>query len=163
MMIGILTANDLLVLLYETLVIYCLAGFAFYDLLNRRVPDRALVFFCPVALAAPFVAVFFKGQSVLTACGNSLAGAAASFLILLAAALATHNGTGIGGGDIKLGAILGFIYGPDKMIIILLTASALAFITALVAKRKAPSGNLALPFVPFLAIGNLAAIAASIF
>lgn len=163
MMIGILTANDLLVLLYETLVIYCLAGFAFYDLLSRKVPDRALILFCPVALAAPFVAAFLKGQSVLTACGNSLTGAAASFFILLAAALVTHNGTGIGGGDIKLGAILGFIYGPEKMVIILLTASALAAITALVVRRKKPRGNLALPFVPFLAIGNLAAIAASIF
>ena len=162
-MIGILTANDLLVLLYETLVIYCLAGFAFYDVLNRRIPDWALILFCPVALAAPYVAVFFEGQSILTACGNSLTGAAASFLILLAAALVTHNGPGIGGGDIKLGAILGFIYGADKMIIILLTASALASITALVVRRKEQPGNLALPFVPFLAIGNLAAIAASIF
>ena len=30
-----------------------IVGFAFYDIFHRRVPDRALVFFIPLAAAAP--------------------------------------------------------------------------------------------------------------
>lgn len=163
MMTGILTGSDLTVLLYETLVIYWIAGFTIYDLLYRRVSNRALAFFCPLSLSAPLISAFFKGQSFLFSCGYSLAGAAVGFLILLSAALFTPSGTGVGGGDIKLAALMGFVYGPYKMITILFVASGLASIAALIAERKRRNGNLALPFVPFLAIGNLFAVAASIF
>ena len=32
-----------------------IVGFAFYDIFHRRVPDRALVFFIPLAAAAPLL------------------------------------------------------------------------------------------------------------
>lgn len=32
-----------------------IVGFAFYDIFHRRVPDRALVFFIPLAAAAPLI------------------------------------------------------------------------------------------------------------
>ena len=191
---GIPTVNSHTIIIhaYRLLVFACTAGFAVYDLRTRRVPDRALLFFCPVALAAPFLnaldacmpanafvtwdeqtamsmaltaALAEKGLSrflaaLLPALLSSLAGAAAGFLILLAAALFSKYGTGVGGGDIKLAAAMGFAYGPSRMITILLAASGLASIVSLIMavrqkksdEQKSPS----LPFVPFLAIGSLA-------
>lgn len=180
---------------YSLLAFACTAGFAAYDLRTRRVPDRALLLFCPVVLAAPFVNALtacltagpFMAQGgaacpgtalaaypaeacglsmFLTALLSSLTGAAMGFLILLAAALASRNGNGIGGGDIKLAAAMGFIYGPARMIAVLLIASGLAAIVSLmiaVRQKKAKSRQpLSLPFVPFLSIGSLAVTLAAI-
>ena len=40
---------------HSLLAFACIAGFAAYDLRTRRVPDRALLLFSPIALAAPFL------------------------------------------------------------------------------------------------------------
>lgn len=168
---------------YGLLVLACTAGFAAYDLRTRRVPDRGLLVFCPAALAAPFLQWLAAqgGQASLVSANlqneqlfpipaataplsafllASLAGAATGFLILLAAALASRDGMGIGGGDIKLATVLGFIYGPSRMATILLTASGLAAIAALImhykSRRAGTTQVLSLPFVPFLAAGSLA-------
>ncbi|MBC5705902.1 MULTISPECIES: prepilin peptidase [Hungatella] len=157
-----LTGNSLPVLFYETLVFCAITGFAVYDLFHKRVPDRALVLFCPAALAAPFVlnAGSLNWQMVSVAWLASLAGAAAGFGILLTAALVSKDGTGVGGGDIKLAGIMGFIYGMNRMAAILLTAAALAAIAVLLTRRNHRNENLAIPFVPFLAMGNLVIAAA---
>lgn len=186
---------------YNLLVFACTAGFAAYDLRTRRVPDKALLLFCPVVLAAPFVNALTacltaepfmaKGGAAcpgialaaypteasglslsmfLTALPpallSSLTGAATGFLILLAAALVSRNGTGIGGGDIKLAAAMGFVYGPARMTAVLLIASGLASIASLMmAIRQKKLKNrqaLSLPFVPFLSIGSLAVTLAAI-
>lgn len=162
MMTGILTGNNIPVLLYETLVFCAITGFAIYDLFHKRVPDRALVLFCPAALAAPFLlnAGFFNWQMVSEAWLASLAGAAAGFGVLLTAALVSKDGTGVGGGDIKLAGIMGFIYGVNRMTAILLTAAALAAIAVFLTRRNQLNENLAIPFVPFLAMGNLVVAAA---
>ena len=162
MMTGILTGNSLPVLFYETLVFGAVTGFAIYDLIYRRVPDRALGLFCPVALASPFLPSIgsFSWQMVSETWLASLAGAAAGFGILLTAALVSKDGTGVGGGDIKLAGIMGFIYGLNRMTAILLTAAALAAIAVFFTRRNNPYENLAIPFVPFLAMGNLVIAAA---
>ena len=81
-------------------------------------------------------------------------GAAAGFLVLLAAAMISKEGAGIGGGDIKLAGVMGLIYGPSRMLAVLLIASGLAACVSLAAGRK--KGMLSLPFVPFLMAGSLA-------
>lgn len=180
---------------YRLLVFACIAGFAAYDLRTRRVPDRALLLFCPIVLAAPFLDALAAslGADTFTAQGRtgiymgtalataptgatgaslsrflralppaflySLAGAAMGFLILFAAAMASPGGCGVGGGDIKLAAAMGFVHGPSRMISILLAASGLAVAAALIASHRNKRANtkkmLSLPFVPFLAAGSL--------
>lgn len=155
-MTGIQTVNNRLYLLYGILICLCICGFALYDLKKRRVPDRALVFFCSVALLAPFLRAmaFPIWQLFLPSAIVSLGGAAAGLGILLAAALFSEGGAGIGGGDIKLAGIMGFIYGPSQMIGILFIASVLAVLAAFIIKSRR-GGVLSLPFVPFLAAGSL--------
>ncbi len=187
---------------YSLLMFACIGGFATYDLRTRRVPDRALLLFSPIALAAPFLdalvsslaADTFTVQGRLGACMGmslavappeaagtplsqfllmlppallrSLAGTATGFLILFAAAMASPGGCGVGGGDIKLAAVMGFAYGPSHMTAILLAASGLAAIAALIMNHRNRHTNtqkmLSLPFVPFLAAGSFLVTIAAI-
>ena len=123
-MTGIPTVSDPVCLLYELTALCCIAGFAAYDLKKKRVPDRALVFFCPLFLAAPLFRCgsLFSVQAFLPVLGLSITGMASGFFVLLAAALISHDGTGIGGGDIKLAALMGYSYGSYRFLAILLIA-----------------------------------------
>ncbi|MCA5577254.1 prepilin peptidase [Enterocloster clostridioformis] len=161
---GTRTVNSRILSLYEPLVFACIAGFAAYDLKKKRVSDRALFFFCPLAFLAPFVHIgFFWNQPLLLiSLFCSLGGAAAGFLILLAAAMLSLDGAGIGGGDIKLAAVMGFIYGPSRMLAVLLIASGLATGLSLAVGRKHQEEKLSLPFVPFLMAGSLTVTLAAI-
>lgn len=156
--------SDLTDLIYETLVLCWLIGFAAYDIRTRRVPDRALVFFCPTALAALPVHMQGAGASFQSALGFSLAGCAVGFLILLTAALLSKGGAGVGGGDIKLAAATGFIYGPYRMLGILMIATLLSACAALIilCRRRGRARPLSLPFVPFMAAGCLFTLIVSI-
>ena len=77
-------------------------------------------------------------------------------LLLLIAAMVSNNG--IGGGDIKLAALLGILYGPYGVLFILTAASlsALAFqaLERFFYYRKLTS----LPFAPFLFLGSIMAV-----
>ena len=163
-MTGIPTVSDLICLTYETLALCCLTGFAAYDIRTRRVPNRALVFFCPTVLASLPVHMQGTGASFQSALGFSLAGCAGGFLILLTAALLSKGGTGVGGGDIKLAAATGFIYGPYRMLGILMIAALLSACAALIilCRRRGRTRPLSLPFVPFIAAGCLFTLIVSI-
>lgn len=145
---------------YEVFIFCCIIGFAAHDFRCQRVPDRALAFFCPAALIAPLfhAALPLSWETLIPAIGFSLAGAATGFFILLTAALLSESGTGIGGGDIKLAALIGCVYGTCRVLAILLIASALALIPAIAGGKKHPNIAIALPFVPFLAIGTLVVV-----
>ena len=162
-MTGIRTVSDIISLSYETLVLCCILGFAAYDIHTRRVPDRALVFFCPVAFASLPVHIWAAGEgtSFLSVLGLSLAGCAAGFLILLTAALISKGGAGVGGGDIKLAAVTGFIYGPYRMLETLMIAALLAAAAALIIFCRRRKKKLSIPFVPFIAAGSLITLIAS--
>lgn len=151
MMTGIPTVNDMISNGYFWLAWCWIAGFAVYDVKTRRVPDRALFVFCVYAFWAPFLTYpgIFGGTEAAWAFGSSIMGAAAGFLLLLFAALISKERTGIGGGDIKLAAILGYLYGPYRLAGILLTASLLASLAAFLFRKQK-----SIPFVPFLAAGS---------
>lgn len=156
-MTGIPTVNSHILFVYELLAFACIAGFAAYDLKTKRVSGRALLLFFPFALAAPIIRAGVLGTALLPLLLlYSFMGAAAGFVILLAAAMLSREGAGIGGGDIKLAAVMGFIYGPSRMLAILLTASGLTACVSLAVRHRRKDEMLSLPFVPFLMIGSLA-------
>ena len=94
MMIGTPTASSLWPA-YLLTVFSVVAGFAVYDILYRRVPDRALAFFMPFAALAPLLKVCLAGDGgqLWPTVAEALAGALLGFCIPLAAAMAT-GGTG---------------------------------------------------------------------
>ena len=148
MMIGTPTASSLWPA-YLLTVFSVVAGFAVYDILYRRVPDRALALFMPFAALAPLLKVCLAGDGgqLWPAVAEALAGALLGFCIPLAAAMAT-------GGDIKFCGILGLIYGLSGMALVFFVAAVFAMPMVLLFRRLSrPRQPIAIPFLPFLACG----------
>ena len=156
MTIGTRTVSSLIATGYELLLLAVMAGFAVYDFCHKRVPNKALAFSLPIFFAAPFLHTMAQGlPGLLPALLNALFGGGVGFGILLLAALLSKGGAGVGGGDIKLAAAMGFAYGPHGILFILLLASALCLPVAGYFSRAKKGGPAALPFVPFMAAGCL--------
>ena len=153
--IGIQNVNSLWIC-YHSLSLLCLAAFAEYDIRHRKIKNAALIpffFWCllsiPVNLSmVPIIPAFCFLEAVM---GFLFGG-----LLLLIAAMVSNNG--IGGGDIKLAALLGILYGPYGVLFILTAASlsALAFqaLERFFYYRKWNT----LPFAPFLFLGSIIAV-----
>ena len=143
-MIGILSVSKLLIT-HHALTLLFLAGFALYDKRHHRIRNAALLAFLPwCLLSLPAAAYACPGAAFPEAVLHSVLGSLSGFLLLLSVSLATDGG--IGGGDIKLAALM--------------AALALSCFLALLhlgirraCKRKAP-GNI--PFAPYLFFGCLA-------
>lgn len=154
-MTGIPNVNDLLHL-YHALTMLPLAGFALYDHRHHRIRNAALLAFLPwCLLSLPVAAYACPGTAFPEAVLHSALGFLSGFLLLLSVSLATDGG--IGGGDIKLVALLGIPFGASG----LMAALALSCFFALLhlgfrkACRKETAGNI--PFAPCLFFGCLAA------
>ncbi|WP_300775424.1 prepilin peptidase [uncultured Acetatifactor sp.] len=140
---------------YYALTMLPLAGFAFYDYRHHRIRNAALLAFLPWCLLYLPVAAYARpGTTFPEALLHCTMGFLSGFLLLLSVSLATDGG--IGGGDIKLAALLGIPFGASG----LMAALALSCFFALLhlgirraCKRKAP-GNI--PFAPYLFFGCLA-------
>lgn len=138
--------------LYYIVLFLILTAFAIYDVKKRRVPNLALVYFLPVALLSVPINALWLGESLFYGSALALFGLLMGGGTLLAAAVATNGG--IGGGDVKLSALLGLIYGPYGITAVLAAASALALIFGTAKKlcRKDEKAR-RMAFVPFLLAG----------
>ncbi|WP_313529216.1 prepilin peptidase [Anaerotignum sp.] len=131
-------------------------GFALYDIRHKRVPNKALVLSLPFFLSAPVLPIYVQNPSQIpSVLLGALLGSAIGFGVLLAAALFSKPGAGVGGGDIKLAAAMGFAYGANEMLCILLTASLLCIPVVIICRKAKHGQALSLPFVPFMAVGCL--------
>ena len=111
-MIGILSVNKLLIT-YHALTLLFLAGFALYDKRHHRIRNAALLAFLPwCLLSLPLAAYACPWMAFPETMLRCAIGFLSGFLLLLSVSLATNGG--IGGGDIKLVALLGIPSGrPD--------------------------------------------------
>ncbi|MDQ1851711.1 prepilin peptidase [Bacillus stercoris] len=117
------------------------------DLHYMLIPNRILIFFLPFLVAARLI-------SPLDSWYAGLLGGAAGFLFLALISTITHGG--VGGGDIKLFAVIGFVLGV-KMLAAAFFFSVL--IGALYGSAAVLTGRLAkkqpLPFAPAIAAGSI--------
>jgi leader peptidase (prepilin peptidase) / N-methyltransferase len=119
------------------------------DINYMLIPDKILIWFAGIFLLERII-------WPLTPWWDSLLGACTGFLLLLIVALVSKGG--MGGGDIKLYALIGFVLGL-KLVLLSFFLSTLfgAVIGGLalllkIVKRKEP-----IPFGPFIAAGTLTA------
>ncbi|OCA92971.1 prepilin peptidase [Bacillus wudalianchiensis] len=135
---GLTPAFFMAVLLISMLVIITIS-----DLAYMIIPDKILLF---------FAALFIVGQLLwpLSPWWDSLLGAAVGFFLLLLIAIVSKGG--MGGGDIKLFAVIGFVIGTKAVLMTFFLSCALgAFIGVFllffgIVKRGKP-----MPFGPFIA------------
>jgi leader peptidase (prepilin peptidase)/N-methyltransferase len=120
------------------------------DLRSRLVPDRALLAGAAVALA--IVCLTDPG-----ALPERLAWSLGSGGFLLAAALLRPDGMGLG--DVKLAAVLGFYLGAAVVLALMVAFSTGAAAgLAIIAHRGWEARSQALPLAPFLAAGSVVAL-----
>ncbi len=100
---------------YHAITLVFLLGFAAYDHRHHRIRNAALLAFLPWCLLyIPAALQEMPACLVLLRC---FLGALCGFLLLLTVSLAT--GGGIGGGDIKLAALLGIPFGESGLMAVL--------------------------------------------
>ncbi|WP_444683963.1 prepilin peptidase [Alkalicoccus luteus] len=118
------------------------------DLRYMVIPDRILlVFSVPIALVRLTVAP-------LDPWWDAAAGSAGGFLLLFAAAVVSRGG--LGGGDVKLYAVVGLMIGFSGMLLSLAAASILGLCAGLVGVFMNKWGRKTeIPFGPFIAAGAL--------
>jgi leader peptidase (prepilin peptidase) / N-methyltransferase len=119
------------------------------DLAYMLIPDKILLF---------FVGLFLVERILLplTPWWDSLLGAAIGFTLLLIIAIVSKGG--MGGGDIKLYALIGFVVGTKILLLSFFLATLIGALVGMVGialkifERKKP-----IPFGPFIAVGTLLA------
>lgn len=138
---------------YRLLTLFFLLLFAIYDYRHHKVRNAALLaflFWCLLSL--PLTAIFTPWPSICSICLQSSAGFFTGFTLFLAVSMITDGG--IGGGDIKLAALLGIIMGASLLLLVMITASLTAIIhiglRTLLKKERITH----LPFVPYLFLGS---------
>ncbi|WP_442595256.1 prepilin peptidase [Neobacillus sp. D3-1R] len=119
------------------------------DLAYMLIPDKILLFFAGLFL-------FEKLLLPLTPWWDSLLAAAIGFILLLLISIVSRGG--MGGGDIKLYALIGFVVGTKLVLLSFFLATLIGAVVGIIGivvgllERKKP-----IPFGPFIAIGTLLA------
>lgn len=137
----------------ELAIIGYLLFLSIYDIRHHRVTNDSILLYIPIVTLKCTVIVCL---GTLFDYVPMLLGAAAGFGILLSAAMITHGG--IGGGDIKLAAVLGLATGLQGMLVLLCAASLGAVIYGLIYKRIKKTDKMKLAFVPFMLAGYVIAL-----
>lgn len=123
---------------------------AFIDIDHRIIPDRITLAGIPLFFLA---ALFIPSVGLVNAALGILAGG--GLLLLIAWGYSALTGKeGMGGGDIKLLAMIGAFVGWQGVLFTVFVSSAVGTAVGLVMMLRAKKGmKMALPFGPFLAVG----------
>ncbi len=147
-MTGLPNENSLF-LCYWTATLGILAVFAVYDWKYHKIRNRALLLFLPWCLLSIPLAFRSSNTPFPTLLLQSGLGFLSGGLVLFFAAWMTQGG--IGGGDIKLSALLGIPFPTEGVCRILLFSALTALLFFLC--RPAKDRPHSLPFAPFLLWG----------
>lgn len=117
------------------------------DIKYQKIPNSFLLFFTPIFIA---YRVFYP----LTPWWNSLLGAGAAFLLLFLLVIASRGGMGMG--DVKYLTLLGFLFGLEGFLLILLLSTVLGVIIGLIKiYLKGGDRKTKLAFAPFLGVAAM--------
>jgi len=140
----------------ETLIYFtftaCLLVVTFIDLDHRIIPDVITLPGIPICFAASFALPTITYKAALL---GVFVGGGSLFLVAWIYSLLTKK-EGMGGGDIKLLAMMGALVGWQGVIFIIFVSSLVGTIAGLAVMLQSNKGmKLAVPFGPFLAIGSI--------
>ncbi|MCD8098534.1 MAG: A24 family peptidase [Lachnospiraceae bacterium] len=126
-------------MIHEIILLAGLAAAAWMDGRSRRIPNGLLL-------------VLFFARVLLLICGFgslivSLAGMATLSGLLFSLYLFLHSG--IGAGDVKLFAVIGFYLGAETALMVLFLAMAGALVWGLIARRGEGKQEEGIPIAPF--------------
>lgn len=149
---------DLIKFLVWFLVFICpLIVIIFIDFKHQIIPDVISLPGIPIGILASLYLYWPNWWESLQYSGiGLLAGGGSLFLLGTGYYLLTKK-EGMGGGDVKLAAALGTLFGGFGMLFIFLSSSVLALIYAIITAplQQRSEGSIVIPFGPFLAGGSL--------
>ncbi len=132
--------------------IACLLVVTFIDLDHRIIPDIITLPGIPIFFAASFALPAITYKAALL---GIIAGGGSLFLVAWVYSLITKK-EGMGGGDIKLLAMMGALLGWQGVIFTIFVSSLVGTLSGLAVMLQSRKGmKLAVPFGPFLAIGGI--------
>ncbi|MGL4624367.1 MAG: prepilin peptidase [Culicoidibacterales bacterium] len=115
------------------------------DVYEQLIPDKILLFFGVLLVVASYFVDGFSFQSALI---GALVGFGLLYIIGTLGRL-YYKQDALGGGDVKLYALIGYVLGWQLTILSLFLAAVFALIGAIIMRRKAGA---ILPFGPFIAV-----------
>lgn len=123
----------------------------FYDLFKLEIPDKIIL----PSIAGGFL--LSLTPLIDASFWSGLIGASGA-VIFFGGQMIVSNGAWVGGGDLKLGAFMGFILGWKLLLVALITAYVIGGIVglALIITKRADRKT-AIPFGPFLVLGTFTA------
>lgn len=148
-MTGIPSVNSIYTA-YQLATLAILAGIAIYDARHHLILNNTLLTFfiwCLLSIPVRHMCSPISYPALLLSC---LDGFLAGGGLMLASATLSRDG--IGGGDIKLAALLGILYGALGITLTVMAAALFAAVVMLIYRRKKPEIS-AVPFAPFLLAG----------
>jgi len=123
----------------------------FYDLMHKEIPDKLSLPAIGIAIAGGLVFGTPSPLSMLIGGGGIMLFFALQFFL--------SKGKWIGGGDLRLGALMGILLGWEKGLLALILAYLVgAVISIALLTRKKVTGKTTIPFGPFLITGTLIAL-----
>ena len=132
--------------------IACLLVVTFIDLDHRIIPDVITLPGIPICFAASFALPAMTYKAALL---GIVAGGGSLFLVAWVYSLITKK-EGMGGGDIKLLAMMGAMVGWKGVVFTIFISSLVGTLSGLAVMLHSHKGmKLAVPFGPFLAIGGI--------
>lgn len=138
-------------ILLDALYLLLLLPITLIDLKHYIIPDELTLPFIALAL---LVALLPGGITPLTAILGSAAGGGSLYAIGWLGSVILKRGDAMGGGDIKLMAVIGALWGPEiALMSIVFGAFFGSFFGVLLMIRKKISADHHIPFGPFLSAG----------
>ncbi|CAB1077915.1 Leader peptidase (Prepilin peptidase) (EC / N-methyltransferase (EC [Olavius algarvensis Delta 1 endosymbiont] len=132
--------------------IACLLVVTFIDLDHRIIPDVITLPGIPICFAASFLLPALDFKAALL---GILVGGGSLFMVAWVYSLITKK-DGMGGGDIKLLAMMGALLGWQGVVFTIFVSSLVGTLSGIALMLQSHKGmKLAVPFGPFLAIGGL--------
>lgn len=136
---------------YYLIIFSFLIGIFFYDLINKEIPDK---------LSIPAIVIAFFGGLIfgIPSLSSMLIGGAVLFGFF-ALQLYFSKGKWIGGGDLRLGALIGVLLGWKLGLVALVISylvGGLASLILLISNKVTRKSTI--PFGPFLVIGTITTI-----
>lgn len=124
-----------------------LAAIFFYDLLYREIPDR---FSIPAIVVGAIWTLSFNIHSL-----NSVLIALGIIILFFGGQIVLSKGRWLGGGDLRVGAIMAVLLGAEQLVLALIIAYFIGALYSLplIMSGKA-TGKTAIPFGPFLIIAT---------
>ena len=152
-MTGILSVSNLFIL-YHIITLVFILLFAIYDQRHHKICNKPLLAFLIWCLFSIQVAIVAESVSPwYYPLLKSGLGFITGFMILFCVALITKGG--VGGGDIKLVAVLGIPFGAAGLLAILFISSVIAMIVLTILDRLNKLDVEHIPFAPYLFLGSL--------